>query len=71
MLRIRVEGMELNVFVEKYCSQAVDMWWGEKQRRLIQGKRSYTEQRMNSKRAKFSNEFVEEFLASSSSEDEG
>ena len=71
LLRIRVEGPELNVFVEKYCSQAVDIWWGEKQRRLIQGERSYMARRKNSKRAKFNNKFIEEFLASSSSEDEG
>ena len=38
LLRIRVEGPELSEFAEKYCPTAVDIWWGDKQRRLKQGK---------------------------------
>ena len=65
LLRIRVEGPDLLKFSEEFCSDAVSMWWDDRQRRLTQGKRSYTKRKVKeSKRPKFTNEFIEEFLAS-------
>ena len=69
LLRIRVEGPELSVFASEYCSTAVDLWWSEKQRRLNQGKRTYSERKGKAKKVMFSNEFAKEFLASSSDDE--
>ena len=65
-----MEGPDLGIFAKEYCSFAVDMWWSEKQRRLNQGKRTYSERKGKAKQTKFTNEFIEDFLASSSEEEE-
>ena len=64
-MRIRVEGPDLLKFSEEFCSDAVSMWWSDRNRRLKQGKRSYTKRKVKtSKRPKFDNEFIEDFLIS-------
>ena len=32
LIRIKVEGPNLDQFAQKYCSKSVVYWWGEKQR---------------------------------------
>ena len=73
MLRNKVEGPDLRGFVDKYCENAVCLWWNEKQRRPEhKGKRKYKKRSSRiSKKQRFSNEYFEEFLdTGSSSEDE-
>ena len=67
LIRIKVEGPNLDQFAQKYCSKS----WGEKQRRINTRKRSYMKRHMKEKIPKFSNEFIDKILDSSSSEDEG
>ena len=70
LIRIKVEGPNLDQFAQKYCSKSVEYWWGEKQRRINTRKHSYKNQHTKEKIPKFSNEFIEKILDSSSSEDE-
>ena len=70
LIRIKVEGPNLDQFARKFCSKSVVYRWGEKQRRINTRKRSYTKRHTKEKIPKFSNEFIEEILDSSSSEDE-
>ena len=70
LIRIKVEGPNLDQFAQKYCSKSVVYWWGEKQRQINTRKRSYTKRHTKEETPKFSNEFIEEILDSSSSEDE-
>lgn len=70
LLRIRVEGPDLETYSKEFVHDAVSMWWSEKQRRLVQGKRSYPKRQGKSlKRQKFDNEFIRDFLLSSDSEE--
>ena len=34
LIRIKVEGPNLDQFAQKYCSKSVAYWWGEKQRQI-------------------------------------
>ena len=68
LIRIKVEGPNLDQFAQKYCSKSVVYWWGEKQRRINTRKRSYAKQHAKEKIPKFSNEFIKKNLDSSSSE---
>ena len=70
LIRIKVEGPNLDQFAQRYCSKSVIYWWGEKQRQINTRKRSYTKRQTKDKIPKFRNEFIEEILNSSSSEDE-
>ena len=70
LIRIKVQGPNLDQFAQKYCSKSVVYWWGEKQRQINTWKRSYMKQHTKEKIPKFSNKFIEEILDSSSSEDE-
>ena len=70
LIRIKVEGPNLDQFAQRYCSKSVIYWWGEKQRQINTRKRSYTKRHKKEKIPKFRNEFIEEILDSSSSEDE-
>ena len=42
LIRIKIEGPNLDQSAQKYCSKSVVYWWGEKQRRINTRKRSYT-----------------------------
>ena len=70
LLCIRVEEPDLGVFEKEYCSFAVDMWWDENTQQLNQVKQSYYERKGKANRTKFTNEFIEDILASSSEEEE-
>ena len=41
LILIKVEDPNLDRFAQKYCSKSVVYLWGEKQRRINLGKRSY------------------------------
>ena len=67
LLRIRVEGPDLATFAANFCTDAVSMCWSDRQRRLVQGKRVYTKRKaQGTKRQRFSNEFIKDFLANES-----
>ena len=67
LLRILVEGPDLATLAANFCSDAVTMWWSDRQRRLVQGKRVYTKRKaQGTKRQRFSNEFIKDFLANES-----
>ena len=70
LIRIKVESPNLDQFAQKYCLKSVVYWWGEKQRWINTWKRLYMKRHTKEKIPKFSNEFIEEILDSSSSEDE-
>jgi hypothetical protein len=71
LLRIKVQGPNLNDFAETLCPKAVHLWRGEKERRVNQGKRKkYKARKTKSKRRRFTNSYIDEFLGLSSS-DEG
>ena len=70
LIRIKVEGPNLDHFAQKYYSKSVLYWWGEKERRVNTRKRLYTKRHPKEKIPKFSNEFIEEISDSLSSEDE-
>ena len=50
LLRIRVEGPDLETYSKEFVHDAVSMWWSEKQRRLVQGKRSYRKRQGKTRR---------------------
>ena len=60
LIRIKVEDPNLDRFAQKYCSKSVVYSWGEKQRRINTGKRSYAKRHTKEKISKFSYEFIEE-----------
>ena len=70
LIRIKVEGPNVDQFAQKYCSKSIVYWLWEKQRWINTRKHSYTKQYTKEKIPKFSNEFIEKILDSSSSEDE-
>ena len=71
LLRIRVEGPDLQNFSENFCADAISLWWSAKQRRLQQGKRCYPKRKVEtSKRQKFDNEFLRDFLTNYNDDDE-
>ena len=69
LLRIRVEGPGLSQFAQYGCEEAVNLWHNAKQRRFT-GKRKYKSRVEKKKRQKFTNEFVEQLLETSSSSEE-
>ena len=69
LIRIKVEGPDLNEFADNNCFQAVKLWWDDKQRRISKGKRSYAQRTGNEKRIRFNNEFIDSILEDSSEEE--
>ena len=68
LLRIKVEGPSIKGFAEKFFSKAVHLWWGEKERRVNQGKRKHikiahqVKQNANGSQMPILTNFLEDFM---------
>ena len=73
LLRINIEGTEIEDFIKEHCRDAAVFWWDATERRKGgNGKqKKYKKRYRKTKRFKFTNKFIDASLESSSDKNEG
>ena len=71
LLRIKVAGPKLKLFIEKYCEKAVLKWFNDKERRINQKPRKKYRKRKSKKQERKEFQLPSLFETSSESEQEG